>query len=398
MSEPQVPDRPESIPPDSASVVFSVPEGKKIFLGAPSLLVLANGRLLAAFDQMGPDVKSLTGKKGHHTKRNRWMQGCVMSSGDGGNTWKRVATYPFRRASLFRDGGDVYLLGEASGGLCLMRSPDGGTSWSSSMELTGDLDLWLSPTSVVFEGDFWLLPCLVPSEGGMGVTLWRAPRGASLMNRKAWTQGPVSPPLSKWISADSAVGYGVPQGGIAPAWRDPVLTRIFDKGHPWHAKGVLHMLAATRSGRQHWATLMCLNAQDLTLSPQRTPEGEPWIWIPCPGGQEKFNLFFDESSHLYWLMGSLGASGLPLGREVAQDAGLHRVGLWSSDNLVDWRFISEVTGGEGGASGIRYDPSAALCGNDLVWVCRAGGVQSRNARETVRILCGRVVNFRSKGD
>ena len=131
------------------TTVFSVPEDKKIAVGSPSLISLPNGKLLVAFDQTGPDVKGLTGKKGHDAKRSRWMQGRVMSSSDAGATWQGVAAFPFRRASLFRDGGDVYLLGEASGALNLMRSPDGGSSWSAPMELTGDLDLWLSPTAVV---------------------------------------------------------------------------------------------------------------------------------------------------------------------------------------------------------------------------------------------------------
>ena len=35
-------------------------------------------------------------------------------------------------------------------------------------------------------------------------------------------------------------------------------------------------------------------------------------------------------------------------------------------------------------------------GNDLVVVCRAGGPQSRNARETQQVLGTRVVNFRAR--
>ena len=65
------------------TVVFAVPEGKRISVGAPSLIALANGKLLAAFDQTGPDVKGLTGKKGHDAKRNRWMQGRVMANNSG---------------------------------------------------------------------------------------------------------------------------------------------------------------------------------------------------------------------------------------------------------------------------------------------------------------------------
>ena len=395
MSEPRTAETTES-KKAGGELVFSVPEDKRISVGAPSLIALANGKLLAAFDQTGPDVKGLNGKKGHDAKRNRWMQGRVMSSGDGGASWQLAATFPFRRASLFRDGGDVYLLGEASGGLCLMRSPDGGGSWSAPMDLTGDLDLGLAPTTGLAEGDSWFVPCMIPAGGGMGLTVFRAPRGASLMNRKAWTQGPVSGPLSQLIPSAAGAGFGVPAGGASLAWRDPVLAKIPDPKHPWYGEGALHVLGATGSGRQHWSAMMRLAAGDLSLAPQAGLDGGPWVWLPLPGGHDKFDLFYDEPSRMHWLLGSRGAPGLPLGPKASQEEGLHRMGLWSSDNLVDWQFSAPLaTGGEGPA-GIRCDPSAAVCGNDLVWVCRAGGARSRNARETMQLLCGRVANFRAR--
>ena len=86
----------------------------------------------------------------------------------------------------------MYLLGEAAGGLCLMRS-DGGASWSAPMELTGDLDLWLTPTALLATNEAWLLPCLIRWKQN-GAHDFPAPRGASLMHRKAWTQGPPSAP------------------------------------------------------------------------------------------------------------------------------------------------------------------------------------------------------------
>ncbi len=387
---------PEPRRAEAETTVYAVADDKRISVGAPSLLALPNGKLLVAFDQTGPDVKGLTGKKGHDAKRNRWMQGRVMASGDGGATWQLAATYPFRRASLFRDGGDVYLAGEASGGLCLMRSPDGGGSWSAPMELTGDLDLWLAPTTVLADGESWFLPCLLASGGGMGAAVWRAPRGASLMNRKAWTQGPVSPPLSQLLPAAPGTGFGVPAGGALPAWRDPVLAKVADPRHPWHGAGMLHALFAATSGRQHWAAVMRCSTADLAWSPQPTPEGEPWIWLPLPGGHEKFELLCDEPGRTHWLLGSRGGAGLPLGRAAAQEEGLRRIGLWASENLVDWRYAGPVAAGGEGPAGIRCDPAAAICGNDLAWACRAGGVRSRNARETARVLCGRIANFRAR--
>ena len=385
---------PESRKAESETVVFAVPADKRISIGAPSLIALPNGRLLAAFDQTGPDVKGLTGKKGHDAKRNRWMQGRVMSSGDGGATWQLSATYPFRRASLFRDGGDVYLLGEASGGLCLMRSPDGGSSWSAPLELTGDLNLWLAPTPICAEGDAWYVPGMVPAGGGMGLTVFRAPRGASLMNRKAWIQGPVSDPLARLIPAMPEAGLAVPLAGVIPAWRDPVLARIPDPGHPWHGAGVLHVMGATSSGRRHWAAFLRLRTADLVLSPQPGPDGIPWTWLPLPGGHEKFDLWYDEPGRLHWLVGSRGTADLPLGAAAAHEDGLHRIGLWASDNLVDWQFVAPVASGGEGPAGIRCDPAAAGCGSDLAVVCRAGGARTRNARETTQLLFFRVANFR----
>lgn len=381
---------------EEPAAVFAVSEGKRISVGAPSLIALPNGRLLVAFDQTGPDVKGLNGKKGHDAKRNRWMQGRVMSSGDGGATWQLAATYPFRRASLFRDGGDVYLLGEASGGLCLMRSPDGGGSWSAPMELTGDLDLWLAPTTVCPDGDYWFVPGMMPSGGGMGLVVFRAARGASLMNRKAWTAGPVSAPLAQLIPAVPEAGFGVPARGVVPAWRDPVLVKINDPRHPWHGEGGLHVLGATSSGRQHWAALLRLQVPGMTLSLQATPDGAAWTWLPLPGGHDKFDLFFDEPSRMHWLAGTRGGAGLPLGKGAAQEDGLRRIGLWASENLVDWRFIASIVSGGEGPAGFRCDPSAAVCGNDLAVVCRAGGIQTRNARETTQLLCCRIPNFRTK--
>ena len=378
------------------AVVHAVPEGKRISVGAPSLIALANGKLLAAFDQTGPDVKDLAGKKGHDEKRKRWMQGRVMASGDGGATWQLAATFPFRRPSLFRDGGDVYLLGEAAGGLCLMRSPDGGASWSAPLELTGDLDLWLAPTTILAAADSWLVPALVPAGGSMGFTVFRAPRGASLMNRKAWTQGPVSAPLAQLIPATAGAGFAVPLAGASLAWRDPVLVKLADPAHPWHAAGTVQVLGATSSGRQHWVAMLRLATADLTLSATPAPDGGPWVWLPLPGGHEKFDLFYDESGRQYWLVGSLGGAGLPMGAAAAREDGLRRIGLWASENLADWRLAGAVLAGGEGAAGVRCDPAAAVTGNDLVVVCRAGGPQSRNARETQQVLGTRVVNFRTR--
>lgn len=360
------------------------------------MIALSNGKLLVAFDQSGPDAKGLPGKKGHDAKRNRWMQGLALSSGDGGETWQRVATYPFRGASLFRDGGDVYLLGEASGGLCLMRSPDGGGSWSAPMELTGDLGAWLAPTTPVACGEHWLVPCLLPSGGNWGVATLRAPRGASLMNRKAWAVGPVSAPLPQLASAAGGAGCGVPWAGSALGFRNPAAVSWGAGRHPWGSAGGAAILSTAGCGREHWCAALGA-AADGSVGPLADGGGGAWLWLPLPGGHAKFDVFFDESGGRWWLAGSRGTPGLALGREACGEAAAKRIGLWWSDNLVDWQYAGEVAAGGEGPGGVRCDPSAAVSGNDLHVAYRAGGAGSRNGRETSRILCSRVEGFRQRG-
>ena len=178
----------------AGSVAFEVPAGRKLAVESPHVLALPNGKILVALDQTGPDVKDQPGKKKQDARR-RWMQGRVYASSDEGATWKLSATYPFRRATLFRDGGDLYIAGEASGTLQLMRSPDGGGSWSDPMEIPCGRDLLLAPGAVEAVEASWLLAARVPSGEGLGLQFFRAPRGASLMNRKAWTAGPAGDPM-----------------------------------------------------------------------------------------------------------------------------------------------------------------------------------------------------------
>ncbi|NLB66515.1 MAG: exo-alpha-sialidase [Lentisphaerae bacterium] len=373
--------------------VFAVPEGKRISVGPPSLLALPNGKLLAAFDQTGPDVKGLPGKKGLDPRRNRWMQGRVMASSDGGATWGLSATYPFRHASLFRDGGDVYLLGEASGGLRLMRSPDGGGSWSAPLELSGDLELWCAPTAVVAQDAWWHVPCLAPSDGDWGVMVWQAPRGASLMNRKAWTAGPVSAPLARW--AGGGGGCAVPWPGARPSWRFPVVFPEVNAGHPWHGGGRLQMVAPAGLGREHWAARAVMDAEG-RIAPQMIGEGEPWLWTPWPGGHAKFDLALDEMSGRYWLAGSRGQARMTVGRGAGGEAAQRRIGVWASNGLEEWLPAAEVAGSEEGPAGVRCDPALAIAGGDLVVAYRAGGAQSRRARETARIGCVRLEKLRTQ--
>lgn len=369
-----------------------VPAAARLSLECPHVLALPNGKWLVSFDQTGPDVKDQPGKKKQDDRR-RWMQGRVYASSDEGATWKLSATYPFRRATLFRDGGDVYLLGEAAGALQLMRSPDGGGSWSAPMELTSpsaDRGLLLAPGAIEAVESSWMLAVRVPSGDGLGLQLYRAPRGASLMNRKAWTAGPVGDPMPPAGAWRPDAGFAVPVGSAKPGWRNPVPVFVPSSvaGEP-----LVVVPGATSSGRAGWCVWMQTDPVSLRAAPVRTPDGEPWYWRPWPGGHDTFAVARDPASGLYAL-----AAQQPTGpawpARAAAAATRRRIGLWASDDLVDWRPLGTLFAGGDTPDGLRADPAIAFSGGSLVAVCRAGGPASRNDRDGRRILCRRIPDFR----
>lgn len=373
------------------TVVFEVAEGRKITLGSPSVLALANGRLLAAFDQTGPDVKGLPGLRGHDARTNHWMQGRVMSSTDGGATWKSTATYPFRHATLFRDGGDVYLLGEADGGLRLMRSPDGGTSWSSPTEVTGDRGIWVEPGCVAAEGSWWYAAGM----SGRKLVVARAPKGASLMNRKAWTLGAAE--FEPAAAFGRGGGWGIPgvKGG-AVEWSHPRWVKVEAEGHP--AKGRLLLWGTTVCGREHRGAFVAVDGETLKAGLLETDAG-PWCWGTWPGAHGRFDTLRDASTQQQWTAGDAGSGEgrVAWGAERVRAAAGRRIGLWSSGNLCEWRPAGMVFAGGAGPAGMRCDPAVAVAGGALAVLCRAGGERSRTERETTRILCRRVEDFRRAG-
>lgn len=374
------------------AVVHAVAEGQRVSLGAPSLLALAGGKLLAAFDQTGPGVKELGGNRGHEAKSNRWVQGRVMLSGDGGATWRLSATYPFRCASLFRDGGDIYLAGEMEGALVAMRSPDGGGSWSAPQQLTERTGLRLSPTRpVAWNGAWWLPAQAERPDGGRGNLLLRAAQGASLLNRKAWIAGPVAPPLATFLAPAEtmqAAGIGLPCGRKPVAWGDLAAVEVPAGMQEWLPDGGLAVTGATASGRCNWCAFLTAGA-DGSLSGAQV-DGAPWRWLPLPGGHAKFSLFHDAPGKCFVAVGHREAAAMR-----PETAGrMHRLGIWFSANLADWTY-----GGNPLPSGIeagsRWAAASAVSGNDLCVAYRYAPPAPEGKRAAAtQIRFVRVANFR----
>lgn len=388
--------------------VVEMPADAKVMVGHPHILVLSSGRVLVAYDQTGPGVKDLPGKKGHDSRRNHWVQSKVWSSDDHGATWKTVATVPFQRARLFRDGGDVFLLGDA-GGLFVVRSPDGGMSWSAPMEVAADVGAVGGVGNVLAADGAWFVPMMreMPSlmkgqKVQAGVSIVTAPMGASLMNRKAWTLGAVSSPLSERLPPDVLSGVGVPLSAVrrdggawSPMERDPVVVPVHDESHPWRKEDGLVVLSSFGCQRWNWALVSTLSRGTLHMDWMTTLDNRPWAAAPLPGGHARFDVVWDSSSSRYWLVGNLSPDN-PDVKKSPSTAGLKRLGLWYSANLLDWFFAGPIGPAGSGEFDVRMEPAVAIAGNDLWVACRAGHSEGHSLRDTPRILCCAVKGFRSR--
>jgi hypothetical protein len=119
---------------DEFVAVYESPDARRICAYSPGLALLAGGRLVATLDLGGPGVAEMSGEK-YRGHGGQWL-GNVYTSDDRGRTWTHRADFPLIHARPFAAGGAVYILGHADD-LKVMRSDDGGETWSDCVPLTG---------------------------------------------------------------------------------------------------------------------------------------------------------------------------------------------------------------------------------------------------------------------
>jgi len=115
------------------SVLDHSPDPKRIFTYSPGICALPNGRLIATMDICGEGVKDIEGVKG--VMGEKQCQGKIFVSDDGGESWRFITNTPMMHARPFVSGSSVYVLGHAHD-LTIVRSDDGGETWSEAVKLT----------------------------------------------------------------------------------------------------------------------------------------------------------------------------------------------------------------------------------------------------------------------
>ena len=398
----------------------------RLSLRSPSIQVLAKGRILVSFEEAGPGVKHLSGRKGKNVLSGHYAQSRIFSSDDDGETFEPRSELPFGNGRLFRDGSTLYLLGH-SGNLRIATSRDGGVHWEGPSDLTsaggelnrfelGPASLWQHDSELVGVAQSVADPdCKGNRASVYEPVLFAARSGGSLNRGKDWTFSPGGSCFRDMIP-DSAGEYtGIPEYNVPRpdrgvdldkgrwvnriGWRHLHALRITDPEHAWFDPGgnTFHLLGAAYSHRANMGVLLRAerSAGRFKLALQQTAAGHPWFWLPLPGGQACFDVFWDTESARYWLVSTPGTDSLRSLSAMHGRAGIpagisDRLQVYTSRNLVDWELAACL------ACGLSVrDPACAVRNHDLYVVTREGAVDVNQPGNTLEVRVRQVPQFRS---
>lgn len=399
------------------------PDPGSLWLTNPSLHVLSGGRVVVAVEQVGPGAKTLPGKKYKDPFTRQWAQTMLFSSNFDSPAWSPRDGFPMSRPCLFRDGADLYLMGD-TGRLQVSRSADGGASWTRPAELktAGALrgGLTQAPVQMLHhEGQVYGVAMTAAEPGHpLGAVVMKAAEGEPLHHPRSWCVAETPTTFRDLVPDEAPPFIGLPffsvphahrAEAVAPnRWarqldwqRGAQLVCVHDPKHIWHdAAGlVLHLLAPLPGHRSHLAVLARLNTNALHLELEAAPSGASWAFLPLPGGHQDFCIRYDSPSRLYWLAGNASrdsmrrAEALSKQRHGLPADELDRLELHFSRNLVDWQFAGVLDQGARPREA-RASCRLAIHGDDLYLVYCAGSPEAKSAAKPDRLVAARLRNFR----
>ena len=402
------------------TVVYESPDPLKVFAYSPGLAILPSGRLVATMDRGGKHPTIRVDEDG------RPWRGRIYTSDDHGQTWVHRSDMPIYHARPFAAGRSVYVIGH-SGDLGIVRSDDGGETWSEAAWLTEGERWHQAPSNVHYAGgkiylvmerdidpDYpeWPVSVFAP-------VILSAKVGADLTERASWQfsseltyrevlkaygkQNLVGIPFftpGNTVPEDAAVHRPMAHVG----WLETNIVQFTDPNHVWYDPSgrTFHLWMRAHTGSTNLAAI-AKGVEDedgkITISVERAPSGEPMVFVPCPGGQMKFHILYDDESKLFWLLSTQATDSmcqparLPKDRFNLPNNERHRLVLHFSCNCMDWCFAGRVddTGAYGQA---RHYASMVIDGDDLHVLSRSGDERAKSAHDTNLITFHTIHDFR----
>ncbi len=416
--------RPAPLLANDMIVVYESPDPRRIYPYSPGLACAMEGRFIATFDFEGVTPAIMPGMKSE--KGKHWI-GQIYTSDDIGKTWQFSGDMPLMHARPFRAGNMLYIIGHYED-LGIMRSTDNGDTWEGPFWLTQGEHWHQAPCNVHYangrvylvmerntdpEFNHWPVEVLAP-------VVMSGLETADLTARNNWT---FSNALSyRKIIQESGVPnlLGIPFhtiGNTTPdnpddtrpmspvGWLETNIVQFRDPTHVWHdPEGkTFHLWMRAHTGSVNMAAIAKVKEDDsgkLTVQLEKAPSGVPILYVPCPGGQMKFHILYDEQSELFWLLSSQTTDSmtrpefLPSDRYNLPNNERHRLVLHFSRNCVDWCFAGRITdSGQYGQS--RNYASMVIQGENLYILSRSGNSKAKNAHDGNMITFHVVHNFRN---
>ena len=133
---------------------------------------------------------------------------------------------------------------------------------------------------------------------------------------------------------------------------------------------------------------------------ERVPSGKHALFLPCPGGQMRFHVLYDDEMKLFWLLSTQATDSmtraelLPSDRFNLPNNERRRLTLHFSKNMIDWCFACMVAIGPV-EHGSRHYASMAFDGDDLHVASRSGDERASCAHNGNLITFHTVRNFRN---
>jgi len=416
---PTVPGKDRYMIAEPEQILWTSPDPANVYSGTPGICRLANGRLVAVHDVRGKVPDGLSKEVSGSFCR-------ILTSDDGGRTWVPRADRKVVHQRPFEAGGKVWVLGH-SGDLWIFRSDDGGETWDQGSKLTegqrwhqsacnvhyANGRVWLvmeRNTDTSFKG--WAVSRLAP-------VLMDAPVDADLSKRESWrfaselsfkqaVDAVGEPHLvgAPWLS----IGRQTPDNkqdvrAMAPmGWLETNVVQFTDPNHIWYdpTGQTYHLWMRAHTGGVGLAAIAKVTPDgqgNMVTSLETAPSGEPVLYVPCPGGQMRFHVCWDEQTKLYWLLSTQAtdsmcrADKLPDDRYNLANNERQRMQLSFSTNMMDWRFAGLVAVGETQKCSRHY---AAMCidGDHLRILSRSGDERSKSAHDGNLVTLHTVPNFR----
>lgn len=422
------------------TVLFASPEPKSIYLGSPGICVLDSGRIIVTDGLRGPGLSAWirsqerqadvgadagTVTESHESEEdaeNPVWHGRVFLSDDGGATWNMSAGYRMRHQRPFAAGGKLYIIGHDND-LLIMRSDDDGESWGDPVPLTSGQFWHQAPSNVWYANGCVYL--VMERRTSFDIDVWSPGEHAPVLMRGRVTDDLTDPenwtfaselsfrevipgiesepeidwfgvpffdcpyPSGAWVSEARIDRHCAPVG-----WLETNVVQFTDPEHLWcDPEGkTFHLWMRAHTGGTGYACIARVVEELPGKGAMRTelvtaPSGKRMLYVPCPGGQMKFHVIYDEVSRLYWLLSTQATDSmrrpdvLPEDRYNLPNNERRRLQLHFSRNMIDWCFAGMVAIGPTEIESRHY-ASMAIRGDDLLVTSRSASPMAKSPHDT----------------